>query len=82
MLYMAGYSIKEVVNHEFWSPHILKTRGKEGVIMKFENKLFGEYEYLIIRDKNDKKLPFMVNLTLASKDDIISFLEWLEKKMK
>lgn len=82
MLYMGGYSIKEVVNHEFWAPNILKTKGKEGKIMKFQKRLLGEYEYLVIRDKNDQKMPFMINLTLASKEDIISFLDWLEKKMK
>lgn len=53
--------------------------------MKFEIKPFKDkYDYLVIyymeeNSESYKKLPMMLNLTLATKEEILAFVEWADK---
>lgn len=55
--------------------------------MKFEIKQFIDYyKYLTIYYKKDNeenytRLPLMLNIDLATKEDIISFIEWVDKRI-
>lgn len=55
--------------------------------MKFEIKQFHDYyKYLTIYYKKDNeqnytRLPLMLNIDLATKEDIISFIEWVDKRI-
>lgn len=56
--------------------------------MKFEIKQFLDYyNYLTVYYKEDnekeyKRLPLMLNIDLATKEDIINFLEWINKHLR
>lgn len=56
--------------------------------MKFEIKQFLDYyNYLTVYYKEDnekeyKRLPLMLNIDLATKEDIINFLEWINNHLR
>lgn len=55
--------------------------------MKFEIKQFNDYyKYLTIYYKKDNeekytRLPLMLNIDLATKEDILQFIEWVDKRI-
>lgn len=49
--------------------------------MIFEYRKYGSTVYLAIRRNADnKQIPIMLNLNLANKEDIITYLEWVFNK--
>lgn len=51
------------------------------VKMKFEYRKYGSTVYLAIRRNADnKQIPIMLNLNLANKEDVITYLEWIINK--
>lgn len=49
--------------------------------MRFEYRKYGSTVYLAMRRSCDnKKVPIMLNLNLASKEDVITYLEWVFNK--